>query len=141
MVLYWVNVLPSTSRIYKSIINRSCWLSGLVLTIIATKKNLYFLGAYPCDPEHLGKPWCPEPPNYNRPLIAEFYSISYMHLGTVGFLSTVIFGSIVSWMVYCVKRHSPNDLPHRVFFPAIDRRFERTNHTQLQAKEVTETIM
>ena len=84
-------------------------------------------------------------PSDDRPAIAEFYSISYLYLGTLGMLTTFILGSATSAIVYCVKRHSPKDLPEKVLFPPLDRRFprylsEREKEThQSESKEKNES--
>ena len=100
-------------------------------------KSIFFLGSYPCDFDNIGEPWCPEPIDYDRPPIADFYSISYMYLGTLGLLTTVIIG-IISYMVFCVNHHSPSDLPIGVLFPAIDKRFKRKNDSK--NKELVTTL-
>ena len=38
--------------------------------------------------------------NEERPGIAELYSISYLYLGTIGFLSAFLVGSISSYIVW-----------------------------------------
>ena len=44
--------------------------------------------------------WCPKEVNKERPGIAELYSISYLYLGTIGFLSAFLVGSISSYIVW-----------------------------------------
>ena len=75
----------------------------------------------------------------NRPAIAEFYSISYLYLGTIGFLSAFLIGSIASLLVFKLGygRH-PEDVPKNVFFPAIDRRIKRRNDNDEKMDENSE---
>jgi len=87
--------------------------------------------------DDVGEPWCPAEPNYDRPVIAEYYSISYMYLGTLGLSVTLIVGTITSFFVYLKKRHSPCDLPKGVLFPAIDRMFKRREQEEKTDTEKT----
>ena len=95
------------------------------------------IGDFTCNATTLGEPWCPTPPDDDRPPLAEFYSISYLYLGTVGMVSTVFVGCFVSWLVYRRNKHSPNDLPPHVLFPPIDRMFPRNQkHWESTEKEL-----
>ena len=83
------------------------------------------IGDFTCNATTVGEPWCPTPLEDDRSPLAEFYSISFLYVGTIGLVVTVFVGCFVSWLVYCKKKHSPNDLPPRVLFPPIDRMFPR----------------
>jgi len=70
--------------------------------------------------------WCETPEIEERPLIAEFYSISYMYLGTLGLLTTVIVGCTISAIIQCTRwRVDPRELPKGVLFPPLDRKYKR----------------
>ena len=58
--------------------------------------------------------------------MADLYSISYLYLGTIGFLSAFLIGSLASLIVYKLGyAQGPEKLPKKVLFPAIDRHFPR----------------
>ena len=58
--------------------------------------------------------------------MADLYSISYLYLGTIGFLSAFLIGSLSSFVIYKLGyAQGPEKLPKKVLFPAIDRHFPR----------------
>ena len=61
-----------------------------------------------------------------RPPIAEFYSISYLYLGTVGVVTTILISSIISGILVCTGKYSPKNLPEKVLFKPIDDLIPRT---------------
>ena len=61
-----------------------------------------------------------------RPPIAEFYSISYLYLGTVGVVTTILISSIISGILVCTGKYSPKNLPENVLFKPIDDLIPRT---------------
>ena len=93
-------------------------------------------GQFNCTEATFDEPWCTSLPDNNRPFVAEYYSISYLYIGTVGLVVSGIVGSIVSWRVYCKKKHSPYDLPPNVLFPPIDKMFPRNGkNSNIMMKE------
>ena len=73
--------------------------------------------------------WCaPEDSTTNEedvPGIANLYWMSYMYMGTIGFIVTFVVGSIVSAFTNGCIKHKPKDLPKNVLLPCIDRMFPR----------------
>lgn len=80
--------------------------------------------SYDINPE-----WCvPEyDPTYEEeaPEIANLYWISYMYMGTIGFITTFVVGSIVSLLTNRCIKHKPENLPKYVLLPCIDKMFQR----------------
>ena len=93
-------------------------------------------GQFNCTEATFDEPWCTSLPDDNRPVVAEYYSISYLYIGTVGLVVTGIVGSIVSYLVCCKTKHSPHDLPPNVLFPPIDKMFPRNGENERIMKEL-----
>ena len=83
--------------------------------------------------------WCPsvDDPSYENdaPGIANLYWISYMYMGTIGFIVTIVVASIVSVITNRWLGQRPEDLPKNVLLPCIDKRFpRRTKSTKNESK-------
>ena len=54
-----------------------------------------------CDDTNSGQElWCPADTYDERPGLADFYSLSYVYLGALGLITTVLVGSTISYIVF-----------------------------------------
>ncbi|CAG5102523.1 Oidioi.mRNA.OKI2018_I69.chr1.g340.t1.cds [Oikopleura dioica] len=80
---------------------------------------------FPCT-SNSSDPWCDSDfDDSDYPAVAQLYAISYLYLGTLGLVTNLVVGSLVSFIICRVKKISPNQLPKIVLFPALDRLFSR----------------
>ena len=56
--------------------------------------------------------------------------MSYIYVGTLGCITTILVGNLVSLIVCQFQDHTPNDLPSGVLFPAIDKLYKRNDMRQ-----------
>ena len=61
----------------------------------------------------------------NAPGIANLYWMSYMYMGTIGFMTTFVVGSVISFLTNGCINHEPKLLPKNILLPCIDRMFPR----------------
>jgi sodium-coupled monocarboxylate transporter 8/12 len=73
--------------------------------------------------------WCPavEDPDLDYPAATNLYFLSYMYLGTVGFIVCILVGTVVSFMT---GAQNPHQLPKNVLFPYLDRQFDRSHRSE-----------
>lgn len=79
--------------------------------------------SFECFEDNSTRPWCPSNTiASDRPPIADFYSISFMYLGTLGLVVTVVVGSIVSAAVRKIRNDDYNQFPRDVHHPLIEKK-------------------
>ena len=59
-----------------------------------------------------------------------------MYLGALGLITTVLVGSTISYIVFKMYGHSPNNLPKGVLYPAIDDLFIRNHEENKNEKSI-----
>jgi len=91
-------------------------------------------GLFNCTAETTGEPWCNSSLEPDQTPMANFYTMSYLYLGTLGLVMAFSVGSIVSCIVCHITNKSPNDLPPRVLFPPIDKMFPRNENKNQDKK-------